>query len=223
MTQDLWSQVDDYINDLYAPHDAALDATVQAAIDAGMPGTHITANQGKLLLILARLIGARRILEIGALAGYSTIWLARALPTDGRLLTLEYNPKHAEVVRANVARAGLAERVEVCLGDGLTTMQQWIDDGAEPFDMIFIDPDEKRRYPEFLELAMRLTHPGSLLVADNTIRHGKVLEQPSPDPNMRGVQQFNAALAADPRLDATIMQMVGLKGWDGIALAMVRK
>jgi predicted O-methyltransferase YrrM len=220
MSQDQWTAVDRYITDLFVPPDPALEAALQATADAGMPLINVAPNQGQLLHILARSIGARRILEIGTLGGYSTIWLARALPPGGRLISLEAEPKHAEVARANIARAGLAEVVEVRLGRALETLPHLAAAGAGPFDLVFIDAD-KPSTTAYFEWALKLTRRGSLIITDNVVRDGKVIDAATDDPNAQGVRQFNAALAAEPRVTATILQTVGSKGYDGLAFALV--
>jgi predicted O-methyltransferase YrrM len=220
MTQELWSTVDRYIADLFVPADAALHAAQEASEAAGLPAIAVAPHEGKLLMLLARAIGARRILEIGTLGGYSTIWLARALPNEGRLITLEYDPKHADVARGNIARAGLAGVVEVRVGRALDTLPLIAAEGLGPFDFIFIDAD-KQGYAEYLEWSLELSRPGTLIVADNVIRDGKVLDADSEDSLVQGVRRFNDALAAEPRVIATAFQTVGAKGHDGMAIALV--
>ncbi|MCS6841794.1 MAG: O-methyltransferase [Roseiflexus sp.] len=216
----LWVAVDQYINDLF-PSDPTLDSVLHLTREAGMPQINVSPVQGRLLYVLALACNARKILEIGTLAGYSAIWMARALPVDGKLITLEVDPKHAEVARANIARAGLAERVEVRLGAALDTLPQLAAEGAGPFDLIFIDAD-KINLTTYFDWAVRLARPGSMIIADNVIRGGEVLNATSDDAGLQGVRRFNKALAADPRVTATILQMVGSKGHDGLALAVVR-
>jgi len=216
MSQKLWTHVDRYLADLLVPSDSVLDAALEANAEAGLPPIDVTPNQGKLLHLLARLMGARRILEMGTLGGYSTIWLARALPQGGRLVTLEFNPKHAEVARANLARAGLSEIVEVRQGAALDILPQLVG----PFDLIFIDAD-KPNHPHYLEWALKLSRPGTLIVGDNVVRNGEVANAQSSDPSVRGVQHFLGRMAAEPRLSATAIQTVGSKGYDGFALALV--
>lgn len=220
MTQAQWTAVDDYITDLLAPHDPVLDRALQAANDAGLPPIQVAANQGKLLAILAQSIGARTILELGTLGGYSTIWLARSLPPGGRLVTLEADPRHAEVARANLAAAGLAEIVEVRVGPALETLPQLEAAGYGPFDLVFIDAD-KPNTAAYFEWAVKLTRRGSLIITDNVVRDGAVADAASDDPSVQGVRRFNAALAAEPRVTATIIQTVGSKGYDGLAIALV--
>jgi predicted O-methyltransferase YrrM len=210
MTQQRWSAVDDYLNDLLVGSDPALDAAQEAGDAAVAP------NQGKLLHLLARIQGARAILEIGTLAGYSTIWLARALPDGGRLVTLEADPHHAELAAANLTRAGLDGVVDLRVGPALDTLPHL--DG--PFDLIFIDAD-KRSNPDYLAHALRLARPGSVIVADNTIRGGTVADPQASDPSAAGVRRFHELLAAEPRISATAIQTVGSKGHDGFTLALV--
>src|SRR5271170_7301591 len=203
MSQELWMELDRYINDLFVPRDPALDDALRASADAGLPAINVAPNQGKLLQLLARTQGARRILEIGTLGGYSTIWLARALPDGGRLVTLEADPRHAEVARANLARAGLANVVEVRLGPALETLPRLAAEGAGPFDFVFIDAD-KPGYPDYLDWSIKLSRRGSLIVADNVVRKGAVADPASVDPKVQGVRRFNELLAADPRVSATV-------------------
>jgi predicted O-methyltransferase YrrM len=220
MSQDQWTAVDRYIAELFTPLDPALDAALQASAEAGLPAINVAPNQGKLLQILALSHGARSILEIGTLGGYSTIWLARALPAGGKLITLEANPKHAEVARANLARAGLADVVEVRLGPALDTLPRLAAEEPGPFDLVFIDAD-KPNTPAYFAWALKLTRRGGLIIADNVVRNGAVIDAGSADANVQGVRQFNAALAAESRVTATVIQTVGSKGYDGLAIAIV--
>lgn len=220
MTEQLWTTIDTYITDLLVPADPALDAALEASNAAGLPQIAVAPNQGKLLHLLARLQGAKKILELGALGGYSTIWLARALPPDGRLITLEADPKHAEVARANISRAGLADRVELRLGRALDTLPQLLAEGLGPFDLIFIDAD-KQNIPAYFTFALKLSRRGGLIIVDNVIRKGAVIDADSADPDVQGVRQFNTLLAAEPRVSATEIQTVGSKGHDGFAFALV--
>jgi predicted O-methyltransferase YrrM len=220
MSQDQWTEVDRYITDLLAPPDPALEAALQATADAGMPQINVAPNQGKLLYVLALALGARAILEIGTLAGYSTIWLARALPAGGRLITLEVDPKHAEVARGNIAGAGLADVVDLRLGRATDTLPRLAAEGLGPFDMVFIDAD-KASTTEYFEWALKLTRRGSLIVVDNVVRDGAVIDAASSDASVQGVRRFYAALAAEPRVAATAIQTVGSKGYDGLAIATV--
>ncbi|MGE5658497.1 MAG: O-methyltransferase [Actinomycetota bacterium] len=215
-----WTAVDDYITDLLIPSDSALDATIQSTIDANLPKINVAPNQGKLLHILAQIQGARRILELGTLAGYSTIWLARSLPADGKLITLEANPKHAEVARENIDRAGLSEIVEIRVGAALDTLPQLANEGQAPFDLVFIDAD-KANIPDYFQWALKLTRRGSVIIVDNVIRKGAVIEVDSTDENVQGVRKFNTLLATESRVKATTIQTVGSKGYDGLAIALV--
>lgn len=221
MSEDLFVAVERYIEALFAPSDPVLDAALQSASEARLPQIQISATHGKLLHVLARLCGARRILELGTLAGYSTIWLGRALPEDGRLISLEADPVHAEIARRNLSAAGLSNRVEVVVGKALETLPQLAERSEAPFDMVFIDAD-KENYPAYLDWSLRLTRPGGLIVADNVIRAGKVLDPANHDSSAQGAHDFNATLAADPRAEAIVLQQVGLKGHDGLALAIVK-
>lgn len=214
--QNQWTEVDRYLNGLLVPSDPALDAALAANAAAGLPPIDVAPNQGKLLHLLARLMGAKRILEIGTLGGYSTIWLARALREGGRLVTLEFDPKHAEVARENLARAGLSEVVEVRQGAALDTLPTL----TGPFDLIFIDAD-KPNNPNYLEWSLKLSRPGTLIVGDNVVRWGKVADPESTDASVRGARSFLEMMAAEPRLSATAIQTVGSKGYDGFAVALV--
>ena len=222
MTQDQWTTVDNYLTQTLVGEDAALTAAVRDSERAGLPAIQVAPNQGKLLHLLARMIGARSILEIGTLGGYSTIWMARALPPGGRLVTLEAEPKHAEVARANFARAGLAGVIDLRLGRALDTLPQIAAEGLGPFDLFFIDAD-KPSIPEYFDWALRLSHPGSLILVDNVVRKGAVADPASEDPNVQGVRRFNERVAKEPRVSATTLQTVGVKGYDGIAFALVVK
>ena len=217
MSQEQWNAVDRYYTDALIPSDPALDAAQRSAVEElGWREGSVSAAQGKLLHLLARASGAKAILEIGALAGYSTIWLARALPPGGRLVTLEADPEHVRVTRASVERAGLGGAVEVVPGRALDTLPGL----TGPFDFVFLDAD-KEHNPEYLRAALELSRPGTMIVADNVVRGGAVLDAASDDPSVRGMRRFAELLAADPRLTATAIQTVGGKGWDGFALALV--
>ena len=205
MTAELWTAVDDAIENLFLPDDPALTAALADSAAAK---------------VLARAAGARRILEIGTLGGYSAICLARALPADGRLVTLELNPLHADVARANIARAGLAGRVEVRVGPAVESLAHLAAEGAPPFDLIFIDAD-KPSYVAYLEGSLPLARPGALIIADNVVRQGRILDAASDDANAQAARHFNERLAADPRLSAIVLQTVGSKGHDGLAIAVV--
>jgi len=218
--QPQWTAVDRYITDLLVGSDPVLEAALQANAAAGLPSIDVTPNQGKLLHLLARMLPARRILEIGTLGGYSTIWLARALPAEGRLITLEAESKHAEVARANLQRAGLERVVDLRLGPALETLPKLADEGCGPFDLIFIDAD-KPNNAAYLSWALKLTRPGSLIIGDNVVRNGAVIEAGSDDPRVQGTRRFYEMLSAEPRVSATAIQTVGSKGYDGFAVALV--
>jgi predicted O-methyltransferase YrrM len=220
MTQDTWNAVDRYINDLLVPADAALEAALSASTAAGLPAINVSPSQGKFLHMLARIQGARNILEIGTLGAYSTIWLARALPPGGHLITLEADTQRAEVARANIARAGLSDVVELRVGLALDTLPQLAAQRRGPFDLIFIDAD-KENIPDYFTWSLALSKPGSVIVVDNVVREGKVIDATSTDPSIQGVRRFNEMLAAEPRVAATAMQTVGSKGYDGFAIALV--
>jgi predicted O-methyltransferase YrrM len=216
----IFSDVERYISVLFAVEDAALIAVQQSILAAGMPQISVSPVEGKLLHLLARFGGARRILELGTLGAYSTIWLARALPPDGSLVTIEADPEFARVARMNLENAGVHHLVTVRVGGALDVLPQIEAENLGPFDMIFIDAD-KPPYLEYFHWALRLSHPGTLIVADNVIRSGEILTSDSRDERVRGVQRFNAALAAEPRVSAVVLQTVGSKGHDGMAVALV--
>ena len=218
MTQKTWTAVDDYLNDLIVRPDDALSAALEASRAGGLPEIAVSASQGKLLCLQARAMAAKRILEIGTLGGYSAIWLARALPPGGRLITLEYNPKHAEVARANLARAGLAEVTEVRVGAGLELMPAL----TGPFDFFFIDAN-KDDYPGYFRACFGLSRPGSVMVFDNVVRDGAVIDSRTRDPLVRGVRQMYEEIAAEPRVSATTIQTVGVKGYDGFCMVVVNR
>lgn len=216
---EIWTDVDTYLTSMF-PDDAVLQAAVGRGRAEGLPDIAVSPMQGRLLYILARSMGARSILEVGTLAGYSAIWLGRALPPDGHMITLEVDSHHADVARANLDSAGL-HNVEVRLGPARDTLRQLVADGAGPFDLIFIDAD-KVGYPDYLRSSLDLSRPGTLIIADNVVRHGEILDADSTDASNRGIREFNAMLAAEPRLDATVVQVVGVKGHDGLAFAVTR-
>jgi predicted O-methyltransferase YrrM len=218
VTQEQWNAVDGYINQLFVESDDALTAALDASAEANLPPIQVPPNGGKFLNMLARMVGARRILEVGTLGGYSTIWLARALPPDGELITLEIDQTCAEVARANVDRAGLSDLVEVKLGSAHDTMPAL----EGPFDFIFIDAD-KVSYPEYFAYALELSRPGTLIVADNVVRDGAIVDADSDDANVQGVRRFNELVAAEPRVTATAIQTVGIKGYDGFAVVLVTR
>lgn len=215
-----WDAVDRYLTDLFAPSDPVLDAALEASAAAGLPAIQVSPPQGKLLQILAQMQGARRILEVGTLGGYSTLWLARGLASGGRIVTLEIDPQHAAVARANLERAGLSSSVEVRIGAADEALQRLAAEGAEPFDLIFIDAD-KAGIPEYFRWSLRLSRPGTVIVVDNVVRRGAVLDERSDDPDVQGVRRFNELLAAEPAVSATTLQTVGSKGHDGLAIALV--
>lgn len=217
-----WTEVDQYISSQLIPSDPVLDAVLEANQKAGLPSIDVAPNQGKFLHLLAQMKGARSILEIGTLGAYSTIWLARALPQDGHLITLESNPKHAEVAQSNLERAELSDKVEIRLGDALDSLEQLGTEDRDPFDLIFIDAD-KQNNPKYLKWALKLSQKGSLIIGDNVVRGGAVTDQSSTDPNIIGVRQFYELVAAEPRLNATAIQTVGSKGYDGLCVALVIK
>ncbi len=220
MENQLWTAVDQYTTNLLIPADSVLDEALAASDAAGMPSISVTPSQGKLLMLLAQLAKASQILEIGTLGGYSSIWLARALGPGGRLITLEANPKHAEVARNNIARAGLAHMVEVRLGEARASIEELAAEGGEPFDLVFIDAD-KRSIPYYLEWSIKLSRPGTLIIVDNVIRDGALVDAKSEDPNVHGARRMHEMLAAEPRVQATTIQTVGSKGYDGFTLALV--
>lgn len=222
MNQEQWTAVDLYINQMLVPSDAALEAAIEASERAKLPAIAVTANQGKLLHILARLVNARNILEIGTLGGYSTIWLARALAARGRVITLEIDPKHAEVAKANVSRAKLEKFVEVRLGPALDSMKKLAKEKRKPFDLIFIDAD-KSNIPDYFKWSLKLSRPGSVIVVDNVVRKGAVLDAGSSDADVQGVRRFNEVLAKEKRVTATTIQTVGSKGYDGFTIALVNR
>jgi len=220
-TQRLWTAVDQYFTDHLLAPDAALDSVIDANRKAKLPPIDVTPLQGKFLELLVRISGAKRILEIGTLGGYSTIWLARALPEEGSLVSLELEPRHAEIARKNLETAGLSKRVEIRVGRAVDSLQALATSRATPFDLIFIDAD-KASYPDYLDWSLKLSRPGTAIVADNVVREGAVIDPDSPDPNVQGVRRFTEKLAAEPRLTATALQTVSAKKHDGLILAFVR-
>jgi predicted O-methyltransferase YrrM len=220
MSQEQWNAVDRYINERLAPPDEILDGALKASAAAGLPPINVAPNQGKLLSLYARMIGARRILEIGTLGGYSTIWLGWALPLGGRIVTLEADPKHAATARGNIANAGLSDAVEVRVGKALELLPKLAAENPGAFDLFFIDAD-KANIPAYFEWALKLSRPGSVIVVDNVVRGGKILDADTADENVRGVRRFYDMLAAETKVSATAIQTVGLKGYDGFALAVV--
>jgi predicted O-methyltransferase YrrM len=217
---DTWNAVDEYVSGLVVKPDAALDAALTSTAAAGMPPIAVSAPQGKLLHLIARMIGAERILEVGTLGGYSTIWMARALPEAGRLISLEIDPRHAEVARANLARAGLDGVAEVRIGAALDTLPKLAEENLGPFDLVFIDAD-KANIPEYFQWGLKLGRPGTVIIVDNVIRNGAVLDDSGRDANVAGVRRLNELLNTLPEVEATTVQTVGSKGYDGFTLAIV--
>jgi predicted O-methyltransferase YrrM len=220
MTEEIWTAVDRFFGDLLVNADPALDEALAASAEAGLPAINVSPVLGKLLHLLARAIGARNVLEIGTLGGYSTIWLARALPDGGRVISLEADPEHADVARANIARAGLADKVEVRLGMALDLLPGLAAEDGTPFDFVFIDAD-KPNNAAYFDWALRLSRVGSIIVVDNVVRGGDVIAAASESPTLQGVHRFLERLAAEPRVNATAIQTVGGKGYDGFAIALV--
>lgn len=217
---ELWSKIDRYITDHLVPHDSVLETALEDTAAAGMPAINVAPNQGKFLYLLARLCGARRVLEIGTLGGYSTIWLARALPNGGRLITLEADPNHARVAKQNLSRAGLSDVVELRVGPALDTLPQLAAEETGPFDLIFIDAD-KRNNPNYLDWAVRLSRPSTLLIVDNVVRGGGIVDRDVHDEDIEGTRRLFGQVATDSRIDATAVQTVGSKGHDGFLLALI--
>jgi predicted O-methyltransferase YrrM len=220
MNQQQWTAVDGYLNEVLVGEDPALTAALATSAKAGLPEIAVSPSQGKLLHLFAASIGARRVLEIGSLGGYSAIWMGRALPADGRLISLEISPAHAAVARANLHEAGLEKVAEVRTGRAVDSLAELVDDRAEPFDLVFIDAD-KPTIPEYLEWSVKLTHPGSLIIVDNVIRGGQVADADSDDPSVLGVRRMHELVAAHPKLEATAVQTVGARGYDGFTLIRV--
>ncbi len=220
MSKELWTAVDQYICSQLVPADPVLDQILESSAAAGLPPIAVTPNLGKLLYLLAKIQGAKKILEIGTLAGYSTIWLARALPPGGRLITLEADPKHAEISRTNIAKAGLSQTVEVRLGNALEALPKLEAEKCGPFDLIFVDA-EKRDNPDYFVWSLKLSRPGTILVFDNVVRDGAVIDPSNTTPSVEGIRRFNELVAAEPRVTATAIQTVGSKGYDGFAIALV--
>jgi predicted O-methyltransferase YrrM len=220
MSEQTWSAVDDYLGDVLLGDDPILDATLARASAAGLPSIQVSATQGKQLMLLARAVGAGRVLEVGTLGGYSAIWLARGLPADGHLDTCEIDPRHAETARASIAEAGLADRVTVHLGPAADTIARLTTEGVEPYDLVFIDAD-KQSNADYVRATLALSHPGTLIVVDNVVRQGAVADPSAEDAAVVGTRRLFDYLASEPRLDATAIQTVGHKGYDGFALALV--
>ena len=220
MSEENWAAVDRYLAERLVGPDPVLDGALEASAAAGLPAIAVSPTQGKLLHLLARSLGARAILEVGTLGGYSTIWLARALGPGGRLITLETDPDYAKVARANIERAGLGEIVELRLGGALDTLPRLAAEGGDPFDLVFIDAD-KVNTPEYFTWALELSHPGTMIIADNVIRSGGVIDPASEEPSVQGSRRLHDLIASEPRVSATTIQTVGLKGYDGFTLALV--
>ena len=218
--QDIWTKVDDYFGDMLAVSDPALDAALAENRRAELPAIDVSRVQGKFLDLLVRISGAKRVLEIGTLGGYSTIWLARAVGEHGRVVTLEAHPTHADVARSNLKAAGLLDRVDLRVGRAIETLPSLENDASSPFDLIFIDAD-KQSSPDYLTWALRLSRPGTVIVVDNVVREGKVLDADSSDADVQGIRRLTTMMAAEPRLTSTAIQTVGAKGYDGFALAVV--
>jgi predicted O-methyltransferase YrrM len=220
MAEDQWTEVDQYFSESLLPSDPILESALEATVAAGLPAISVSPNQGKLLQMLAQIVGARSILEIGTLGGYSTIWLARGLRAGGRLITLEVDPKHAEVAQLNVARAGLRDVVDVRIGNAVEILPQLSAERRGPFDLIFIDAD-KPNIPTYFEWALKLSRPGTLIIVDNVVRDGAVIDADSSDPSVQGVRRFIELLGAESRASGTVIQTVGIKGYDGFAIVLV--
>lgn len=218
--KEIWTNVDSYFSRALVKPDKALNAAIKANHEANLPAIDVTALQGKFLEVMVRATGARRVLEIGTLGGYSTLWLARALPADGIVTTLEIEPRHAAIAQKNIEKAGFADRVNLRIGPAAETLAAMVAEPVAPFDFIFIDAD-KAGYPAYLKWSLKLSHPGTVIVADNVVRDGKVIDPASPDPNIQGVRRFTELLAAEPRLSTTVLQTVGGKGYDGFAIGIV--
>lgn len=218
--QETWTAVERYFGDRLAPEDEALAACVKTNREAGLPSIDVPALLGKFLELMVRISGARQVLEVGTLGGYSTIWLARALPADGQVVTLEIDPRHADIARKNLERAGVLDRVEITIGPAVEALSALYEGGAEPFDLIFIDAD-KKSLPEYLDWSLKLSHPGTVIVADNVVRDGKVIEPDSDDPDIQGIRRMTELMSANHRLSATAIPSVGARGYDGFAVAVV--
>ena len=220
MAEDQWTEVDQYFSERLLPSDPTLESALEACATAGLPAISVSPNQGKLLQILAQIVGARSILEIGTLGGYSTIWMARALRAGGHLITLEVDPKHADVAQLNVSRAGLQDVVEIRIGSALETLPQLSAERRGPFDLIFIDADNQN-IPRYFEWGLKLSRPGTLIVVDNVVRNGTVLDADSSDPSVQGVRSFIELLGAESGASGAVIQTVGTKGYDGFAIVLV--
>jgi predicted O-methyltransferase YrrM len=217
---DLWANVDRYFGDLLAPEDTHFKAILQANQAAGLPSIDVPALLGKFLDLMIRISGAHRVLEVGTLGGYSTLWLARALPPGGRVISLELDPRHAELARANLQSAGVLDKVDIRIGKAIDSLRDLHESAAQPFDLIFLDAD-KQGLPEYLQWSLKLSHPGTIIIADNVVRDGKVIEPDNPDPNVQGVRRLTELMAAEPRLSATAIPTIGARGYDGFSIAVV--
>jgi predicted O-methyltransferase YrrM len=220
MNEDQWTEVDQYFSESLLPNDPILESALEASVTAGLPAISVSPSQGKLLQMLAQIVGARSILEIGTLGGYSTIWMARGLRAGGHLITLEVDPKHADVARANISRAGLQDVVELRIGNAVEILPQLSAERRGPFDLVFIDAD-KPNIPVYFEWALRLSRPGTLIIVDNVVRSGAVIDADSTDPSVQGVRRFVELLGAESRASGTAIQTVGIKGYDGFAIVLV--
>jgi len=220
MNQKIWTAFDEHTNGLFLGDDPILEQALQDSDAAELPQIAVAPNQGKLIMMLAQMIGAKRILEVGTLGGYSTLWLARALPENGKLISLELEPHHAEVALKNVARAGLGDKVDIRVGSALDSLKILVEENVKPFDLIFLDAD-KPGNPDYFEQSLKLSHSGTIIIADNVVRGGEVMNAGSHDESVQGIRRLNNMIAADPRVDATAIQTVGSKGYDGFALIRV--
>ena len=220
MSLDRWTTVDNYYSNLLMPPDAVLESALQRSNEAELPAINVAANQGKMLMLFAQMQKAVRVLEIGTLGGYSTIWLARALPAHGKLITLEYEQKHADVASANIKHAGFADKVEIRVGSAIDTLPALVKEGCAPFDLIFIDAD-KPGYPEYFKWSMKLSRPGTVIIADNVVRDGEVVNPDSEDERVQGIRKFNEVVTSEKRFSATAIQTVGAKGYDGFIIGVV--
>lgn len=219
-SKDIWTDVDRYFSTALIKPDRVLEFALKANRKAELPAIDVTPLQGRFLELLVRAAGARRVLEIGTLGGYSTLWLARAIPDNGLIVTLELEAKHASIAQKNIEKAGFSRRVDLRIGPAAETLSALVAASADPFDFIFIDAD-KAGYPDYLKWSLKLSHPGTIIVADNVVRDGKVIDAKNPDPNIKGVRRFTKLIAAEPRLRTTVLQTVGGKGYDGFAMAVV--
>ena len=219
-SEPLWDRVDTYLTGTFVPHEEAFAAALADSEKAGLPTIQVSPPQGRLLELLARALRARQILEIGTLGGYSTLWLARGLAPGGRIVTLEVDPKHADVARRNFERAGRSGAIELRLGAALETLPRMVEERAGPFDLVFVDAD-KPSLPDYFSWSLKLSRPGTLIVIDNVVREGDVVDATSADASVQGVRRMNERIAAEPRVTATTLQTVGGKGYDGLAFVLV--